>query len=120
MQHYRQRVGKFGEELAKKFLIKRGYKIIDSNIKTSYKEIDIIAEKEKTIIFIEVKTRTSAKFGNAEDAIESRKIHHFKKAIQNYLFKNQLLYNEIRADFIAIDLNKNNKTAKIKHFLDII
>lgn len=118
---YRQKIGKFGENLAKDFLIKNGYLILAQNIKTSYKEIDLIAQKEDILVFCEVRTRASSFFGGADEAMHHRKIMNFKRAVKLYLNSN----NEgrglnIRLDFIAIDIDKIKKTAKIKHFKDIL
>lgn len=118
--YYNQTVGKFGEDLAMKYLSRNGYKIIGRNIKTSYKELDIIAEKDEEMVFVEVKTRTSERYGQAEDALENRKFGNLKKAVQYYLFKNKLFYNEVRVDFIAVDIDKQNKSAKIKHYQGIV
>ena len=60
-----QELGELGEKLAKRFLEERGYTIICQNFRTKQGEIDIIArDKYKTIIFVEVKTRTSLEYGN--------------------------------------------------------
>lgn len=116
---YKQRVGKFGEKLAKNYLIRHGYQIIDSNVKTSYQEIDIIAKISKKIIFIEVKTRTSILFGTADESINAKKIQNLKKAINNYVEKNDLDLENISLDLISIDINKYRKTAKIRHYKDL-
>ena len=117
---YKQRIGKFGEELAKNFLIKHGYKIIGINIKISYQEVDIVAKKNKTIIFIEVKTRTSLSLGSADMALTDTKMENLKKVLENYIYEKKLDENFIRLDLIAIDINKQKKLAKIKHYKDII
>ncbi|MCK4553731.1 YraN family protein [Candidatus Parcubacteria bacterium] len=120
--NYRQKVGQFGEEIAKKYLVKHGYKIIASNIQTSHKEIDIIAKFKDLLVFIEVKTRTSNKYGEADEGMSSRKIKNFKYAIKRYLCdsNNKIYYKDIRADLIAVDVDRNKKIAKIKHYKDII
>jgi len=120
---YNQKVGQYGEELARKYLIKKGYKIIECNIKASYKEIDLIAKapQQNTLVFFEVKTRTSFAFGKADEAMSRRKISHLKKAIGIYLEKyNKEKYKDIRLDFIAIDINKKKGKARIRHYKEII
>ncbi len=114
-------VGNYGEELACKYLLKNGYQVINRNIYNSHKEIDIVAKKENILTFIEVKTRTTSKYGTADDMMSKQKIKNFKKAIGAYLaVKNNEIYINIRMDFIAVDINKTNKSAKIKHYKDII
>lgn len=120
--NYRQKVGQFGETLAKNYLIKHGFKIIGRNIKTSYKEIDIIAKLKDVLVFVEVKTRTSNKYGEADEGINSKKFKNLRYAVKRYLCDNdgKINYRDIRADLIAVDIDRNKKIAKIKHYRDII
>ena len=118
--HYNQKIGEFGEMLAKSYLVKEGYTIIGTNVKTGYKEIDIIANFNNILIFIEVKTRTSTTFGQADQAISRKKINNFKKAIELYIYRKNYNPNCVRADLIAIDINRSKETAKIKHYKEII
>lgn len=117
MERYKQIVGDFGEKLAKNYLISKGYVIVGTKIKLSYQEIDIIASIGNTVVFFEVKTRTSDILGGATEAITSRKIRNLKKAMEAYLEKHCLYdVNNFRLDLIAIDVDKFNKVAKIKHY----
>jgi len=118
--NYRKRVGQFGEQLAREYLVKYGYQIIAGNVKTSYQEIDIIAKQNNLLIFIEVKTRTSTKFGQADEAVTSQKVSNLKKAIENYIYENNLELDNARADLIAVDIDKSKKIAKIKHYKNIV
>lgn len=118
--NYNQTVGQFGETLAKEFLESRGYKIVDLNAKKSYKEIDIIATFGKILVFVEVKTRTSFLFGSAEDAIGYKKIKNLKQGMGIYLRNNKINYEDIRLDFISVDIDRAKKKANIKHYKDIM
>ena len=117
--NYRKKVGMYGEKLAANYLARKGYKILDKNVKISYQEIDIVANIRKKIVFFEVKTRTSFNLGAADEAINSKKIKNLKKAIKNYIRDKRINANNIRLDFIAIDINKSKKIANIKHYKDI-
>jgi putative endonuclease len=117
---HNQRIGKFGEILAKNYLIRHGYKIIDTNVKLSYQELDIVAIKDNLIIFIEVKTRISQFYGPAENAFQFTKLERFRLGMEMYLNNKNLFNKEIRADLIAVDINHIKKTAKIKHYKDVI
>jgi putative endonuclease len=119
MEKYKKTIGKYGEDLAKNFLIKRGYEIIESNKKISYWELDIVAKKGKEIIFVEVKTLSSKKMGPAEEALKSRQIKFLKKAISIYCWQKRINPNLIRLDFIAINLSREKKTANLKHYKNI-
>ena len=121
MDKYNKIVGDYGEQIACNFLKKNRYSILTKNIKTSYQELDIVAKQNNTLTFIEVKTRTTNSLGLADEMLNPKKIHNLKKAISIYLNNhNTEQYNDIRLDFISIDINKNNKTAKLKHYKDII
>ncbi len=117
--HYNRRVGQFGEELAQKYLERKGHRIIDANVKTSYKEIDIIARRGRMLVFVEVKTRTSGRMGLAEENIGRRKINNLKKAMNHYLRDHPHDENLVQLDFVAIDIDKEDKKARIKHYQDI-
>ena len=85
----KQKLGAKGEEKGAQFLKRQGYKILCRNFKTRVGKIDIIAEHKKEIVFIEVKTRSSLKFGYPEEAVTNRKKKHLFKASQYYLLKSK-------------------------------
>lgn len=101
-------VGNTGEEIACMYLIKNNYKILNRNFNCKQGEIDIIAKKNKEIIFIEVKTRTNKKYGNPIEAITIWKRKHLIKAIEYYLYLNKLENSFISIDVIEV-YKKNNK-----------
>ncbi|CAM1351043.1 YraN family protein [Tenacibaculum insulae] len=108
-------LGKEGEKLAVEYLQKNGYLIVEKNYRFLKAEVDIIAKKEKVLIAIEVKTRTSTYFGNPQDFVNPKKIKLLVSAIDNYIVKNDIDL-EVRFDIIAI--LKNKKTVEIKHLKD--
>ena len=67
-------LGKKGEQLAIDFLVKNDYQILEKNYRYLKAEVDIIAQKKDTLAAIEVKTRTSAYFGNPEEFVNPKKI----------------------------------------------
>jgi len=105
--------------LACEFLQRKGYSIVDRNVKNSYQEIDVVARIDKELVFIEVKTRTSDKMGEADEQINNKKLENLKNAIFDYLDMHSLDKIEPRLDLMAIDINKETKTARIKHYKDI-
>jgi putative endonuclease len=117
---HNQKVGEYGEMLAKNYLIKQGYTIIDQNIQVGRQEIDILAKIKDIFVFIEVKTRASDTHGTAEDAMNRKKTANLKKGVKNYIDRKKIDANFIRVDFIAIDIDKLSKKANIKHYEDII
>ncbi|WP_172633858.1 YraN family protein [Caldisericum exile] len=78
-------MGKEGEDLATKYLISRGFKILERNFRTPFGEIDIIAVKDGKLHFIEVKTRSSENFGRGAEAVDKRKLSHIVSSINFYL-----------------------------------
>ncbi len=81
----RQRIGRWGEEQAAGYLARHGFEILEKNLRTPYGEIDLLASQGKTLVFVEVKTRTSMTFGTPETSITPRKQEHMVAAAQAYL-----------------------------------
>jgi len=108
-------LGKLGEELAVSFLQKSGYAILETNWVFQKAEIDIIAQNDKILAVVEVKTRSSIEFGLPQDFVKSAKIKLMVKAINEYIVSNDLDV-EVRFDIIAI--NKEGDTYKIEHIED--
>lgn len=113
-------IGNYGEDLACQYLIRNNYVIIERNFCYSHLEIDIIAKIKEKIVFIEVKTRTSNRFGTADEAVNSRKTGNLNRAACCYLGKHKIYHDNIRLDLIAVDIDKQNKKATIKHYKDIV
>ena len=107
--------GNFGEEIACKYLLDNGYKIIARNVHYSrFCELDIIAEYKKTLVFVEVKTRKNEDFGTCMDAITKTKYQNIKKGALNYLSEHD--YKNYRIDVIGITLQPE---LKIEHLENI-
>ena len=104
-----KRLGDWGEEVAAEFLIDHGVDIIDKNVRMQNGEIDIIGKKDGILIFFEVKTRRSKKFGNPEDAVNAKKQDHIIRSATEYIQSNLDLDIEWRMDVIAINVDKQNK-----------
>ena len=104
-KNYRKRRGNFGEDIAAKYLIDKGYRIIFRNFRYGKQgEIDIIAEIGDILVFIEVKTRSNSNFGKAIEQISRKKILLWRRAAEGYMFKNNIFGCECRLDLIAIDI----------------
>lgn len=92
-----------GEETACRFLLKKGYKILERNFRRGYGEIDIIALHENILVFVEVKTRSSDKFGTPFEAITQTKLRLLVKGANfyKYVLHNELP-DEMRIDAIGV------------------
>ena len=120
MSRERQDLGQLGEKLACDFLRKNGYQIIDQNFRTRGGEIDIVAEKEKMLVFVEVKTRTNRMFGLPEEAIDERKQHKLAMTAECYLAAHHLYDQDYRIDSVAVEINKTDAEPKIRHEEDVV
>ena len=115
---YKKKLGNYGEEIASKYLEKLKYKIIIRNFNTYQGEIDIIAKDEEEYVFIEVKTRTSRKYGRPIDSINKQKISHIVKASKYFIYRNSLDSKKIRFDVIEVYVDKSK--TNINHFKNIL
>lgn len=93
--------GDAGEKLAVNWLVKKGYTIKEINWRYSHLEVDVIAVKGDTLHFIEIKTRTSTKYGNPEESITKKKMQNLKDAAERYQQKNPG-WKWIQFDVLAI------------------
>jgi putative endonuclease len=103
-----------GEQIAENFLLKKGYNILSRNWCFERKEVDLIASTGDTLVFVEVKTRSSFDFGFPEEAVNAKKQNYLKLAAENYILNNPE-YNTIRFDIISI-LMKAGNASEILHF----
>lgn len=104
-------IGDEGEEQAKQFLIENNYQICTTNYRFKRAEIDLIAQKEDELIFVEVKYRKNAFYGFPEIAVTPKKEELIKSAAEDYIFKIDWK-KSVRFDIIAIVENQ------IEHFED--
>lgn len=109
-------LGRYGESLAKTHLELAGYEILDQNWTHGKAEIDLIAYKDKVIIFAEVKTRTGNGFGEPEDFVDTRKQKLLAHAADEYIYLMDH-QGDVRFDIIAI-LFKNETNYKLNHIED--
>lgn len=111
-------IGKYGENLAKKYLENLGYKILDMNYKYSrYGEIDIIALYKNELCFVEVKTRRNNKFGTPMEAITKDKLIKIQLSAKNYIQEKKPKFEHCRIDAISIELKENKE--EITHIKNI-
>ena len=106
------KIVKDGELIAFMFLQRDGLTILETNWKFRKAEVDIIAQKDGLLIFIEVQTRSSTKYGKPSDAIDKKKIRLYKDAVEAYLEQNPREL-DIRFDVINIIIGKDE--AEIEH-----
>jgi len=97
-------LGKYGEDLACRYLQKQGYKILERNFRIRGGEIDIVAIDGQTLVYVEVKARTSYQFGLPEESITPFKIKFLQRAAKFYRNNRRNLPELERIDVVAVDL----------------
>lgn len=110
---------KRGEDIAYRFLIKKGYKILERNFRKGYGELDIIAIKLNTIVFVEVKTRKSNQFGSPLESITPWKIRMLVKTAEFYKQIHRGLPDAMRIDAVAVILTYDDQVESIEHIENI-
>lgn len=111
-------LGKEGERLAEKYLIKSGYKIIKKNFNTKFGEIDIIAKDSDTICFIEVKFRNNSSIENSGIySVNDSKVKKMIKTAKYYIKVNRII-DPCRFDLVLV--KKNEKKIQIELINNII
>lgn len=102
MSRYNLNFGRSSEDAAAVFLKNKGYKILRTNYRVKFGEIDIIAEEGQAICFIEVKSRVNCSFGHPKEALTPRKREKISRAALAYLKENRLLNRSARFDVLSI------------------
>lgn len=103
----RQSLGKSGEDLACRELGRRGYAILARRYRTRFGEIDIVAQSNKTIVFVEVKTRAGDEFGGGAVAVTPWKQRRIAQMAVDYLSRHELHDQPCRFDVVTIDMKDN-------------
>lgn len=107
----RSALGAFGESWAVGLLTRRGYRVVDRNVRFRAGEIDIVAWEGQTLVFIEVKTRRSSAFGSPEASITATRYHHLATAITLYLQQRRLEPDDYRIDVVSIRVDRSGRVA---------
>ena len=118
-------VGKIGEDLARQYLEKEGWKIVEQNYKTKYAEIDLVVEKpagflgKPTLVFVEVRTKVGEQWGTPEDTINKAKLWKVLQNAKSYAgFKRW--EGPQRIDAICIVLKKDLSVVRLTHHENIV
>ena len=114
----RHLIGKYGEDVAERYLKQKGYNIVGRNFYCRQGEIDIIAENTEYLVFVEVKTRSNLLYGNPVKEEKKNKIKHMYKASKYYLHIKKWEKRFVRFDVIEVYIEKGY--ARVNHILQII
>ena len=127
----KQKIGEIGENMAVKFLMKQGYSIVERNYTKKWGEIDIVAEKENKLYFIEVKSVSRTNLDNVsretgddykpEDNMHPWKLQRLSRTIQTYLISKKIPEDaEWQVDLLVVFLDMKNKKSRVKVVKDVI
>jgi putative endonuclease len=113
--------GKAGEDLAAGYLVENRYRIIERNFKCALGEIDIIARDGPAIVFIEVKSRKSARYGRPEEAVDRRKQAKLSRIALAYLKSRSGLDTRARFDVVSVYLRPGGPEIRLfKNAFDLV
>ncbi|RXK48873.1 YraN family protein [Aquirufa rosea] len=109
------KLGKRAERLAVEYLVRNNYQILDKNYRAGKAEVDIIAQKEQILVFVEVKSKHQTDHGYPEEQINQHKINLLSEAANRFQIEHQW-EKEIRFDSISITFLP--QACKLEHFED--
>ncbi|MEK7510591.1 MAG: YraN family protein [Patescibacteria group bacterium] len=111
--------GKIGENLARRYLEKRGYKIIEQNWSTRYGEIDIVAENKDCVALVEVRTKVGEQFGTPEETLNYTKMQKVLGNALAYMGRKRTL-KPYRIDAVCVVLDESRNLQRINHYENIV
>jgi putative endonuclease len=109
-------LGRRGENAAARFLARRGYTIVARGQRGQIGELDLVAVDGRTVVFVEVKTRTTQEAGHPADAVDEAKQRQLTRLALAYLQRHDLLEAQSRFDVVAITWPANGRPPLIEHF----
>ncbi|MGB2762374.1 MAG: YraN family protein [Minisyncoccales bacterium] len=119
MTEHNLQIGRIGEEIAKEYLEDKDYNIMEQNCQTRYSEIDLIAKKNDVLVFVEVRTKTSEKFGSPEETINKEKIRKLVRSANAYSARKRWK-GQCRIDAVCVVLDQSHKLNRIQHYESIV
>jgi putative endonuclease len=118
----RQRLGKLGEDVAARYLERRGWTILGRNVRTRAGEIDVLASDGETLVFLEVRTRSGRDFGTPEESITPAKRDRLERCALTYLAAHAEPNEpdlDWRIDLIAIELSRG-RISHLEHYEHVL
>ena len=116
MTNRKQKIGKWGEEIAVEFLRNKGYQIVEQNRRTPFGEVDVVAILEDITVFVEVKTRTNDKYGLPEAGLTRRKLNHMLNCAEHLAAESNL--ETWQCDAISVE-GTPGSIPHIEHFENV-
>lgn len=114
ISHNRKQIGALGEKLASEYLIKKGYRILETNYCCRVGEIDIVARDKDYLVIVEVRTKTGSRFGTPEESIGFTKKEKLVSLALAYLQSHKNSPSLWRIDVVAIELDRNMNVTRME------
>ena len=113
------KTGRIGEAMAREYLKKKGYEIVEQNYRTRYAEIDLVCQQKESLVLVEVRTKIGEDYGTPEDTINNKK--------KRKLHSNALAYartvkwkGPCRVDAVCIVLRLDYSVERLNHYENIV
>lgn len=116
----RKSLGAFGEAYARGYLARRGYRIIESNVRLPIGEIDIVASDGDTLVFVEVRTRRSRRLGTPEESVTRRKAQRLLALAQQYLQRHGGPDQTWRIDVVAVEVGGDGRVTRAEVYQNAV
>ena len=116
------RIGAIGEELARHHLEAKGYRVVATNYRCRWGEIDLVARDGREWVFVEVRARRSGAYGSPEESLTEVKARHLTLAAQDFLSRHEGAEAdpEWRIDLVAIRLGAGRRVISIQHLTSVV
>ncbi|MUG66780.1 YraN family protein [Paenibacillus campinasensis] len=115
----RKQKGDAAETAAAEMLLRKGYRILERNWRSRYGELDIIAETEGVLVFIEVRSRTgTASYGTPSESVNARKMMQVRNTAEQYIHYKRYYDKPVRFDVISIILQDDMTAASMDHIVN--
>ncbi len=110
----RKETGDLGERVAREFLKKRGYRVIETNFRCREGEIDIVARQKDSLVFVEVRTKSGSAFGSPEESVTRAKAAHMRAAAARYVQTHPGSPDSWRIDFVGVEIDARGKPGRVE------
>nr|WP_090338865.1 YraN family protein [Mycolicibacterium malmesburyense]CRL66878.1 putative endonuclease [Mycolicibacterium malmesburyense] len=116
----RAEIGALGEQLAVDHLRSLGLRVLERNWRCRYGELDVVAADEtaRTVVFVEVKTRTSDRFGGVEEAVTPQKVRRLRRLAGLWLAAQDTRWSQVRLDVVGVRIGRR-RTPEITHYVGV-
>jgi putative endonuclease len=112
-------LGRFGEAFAARWLRRRGFRILARNWRCRQGELDLVARRGRTLVFVEVKTRRFTGLWSPELAVDHRKIERLRRAAERYLAAQRWRgWCRVRFDVVAVSVGRGTAVTEVRHYPD--